>query len=555
MAQFCARVRKQPDLPAVSIKDIYQNPTISALAAALAPAEEATATVQVQVQDRLAEVLSGVLGIEHVPVDANFFDDLGADSLVMAKFCARVRKQPDLPSVSIKDIYQNPTISALAAALAPAEETTATAQVQERLAEVLAGVLGVEQVPVDDDFFQDLGADSLVMAQFCARVRKQPDLPQVSMKEIYGNPNISALAAALQVPPQQDKEAEPSPAVASVPETPPPMDARTWEYVTCGALQVLVYIGYCLVAGLIAVVGYQWVFPDAGPGNHDWVEPWDELLGDLPAVDRLRRCGVRAAVHPAGGRQVDFRRALPAPGDPHLEHGLLPVLAGQGLDAHLAPLADGRFAADDLLPEGHGREGRPQRDDHDQSAADLHRPAHDRGGDGDPQGRLLNGYRAHGGVIQLGGVTLGRDVTIGEGSVLDIDTSMGDGSQLGHRSTLYTGQAVPEGERWHGSPGRRTDADYATVEPTPYRPWRRGWFAVSQLLSTLGLGRIHVGTGVTWSSWRTRTWRRFWSRRRWRSPTGSSTPTPSPTPAWPSSVERSWRCSSSRPCRGCSSSR
>ena len=78
-------------------------------------------------------------------------------------------------------------------------------------------------------------------------------------------------------------------------------------------------------------------------------------------------------------------------------------------------------------------------------------------------------------------MTLGRDVIVGEGSVLDIDTSLGDGSQLGHRSTLYTGQAVPDGERWHGSPGRRTEVDYATVEPTPYRPWRRGWFAVSQL--------------------------------------------------------------------------
>ena len=35
-------------------------------------------------------------------------------------------------------------------------------------------------------------------------------------------------------------------------------------------------------------------------------------------------------------------------------------------------------------------------------------------------------------------------------TVLDIDTSMGDGAQLGHTSTLYSGQAVPDGERWHG---------------------------------------------------------------------------------------------------------
>ncbi|MFD1917971.1 phosphopantetheine-binding protein, partial [Paeniglutamicibacter kerguelensis] len=65
------------------------------------PATPATgATAQVQVQGRLAEVLAGVLGIDHVPVDSDFFQDLGADSLVMAQFCARVRKQPDLPAVS-----------------------------------------------------------------------------------------------------------------------------------------------------------------------------------------------------------------------------------------------------------------------------------------------------------------------------------------------------------------------------------------------------------------------------------------------------------------------
>ena len=94
----------------------------------------------VVLERRLAELLATVVEKDSVPVDANFFYELGADSLVMAKFCARVRKQPDLPAVSIKDIYQNPTIMALAAALAPAEETTATAPVlvQDRLAEELA---------------------------------------------------------------------------------------------------------------------------------------------------------------------------------------------------------------------------------------------------------------------------------------------------------------------------------------------------------------------------------------------------------------------------------
>src|SRR5437868_9734240 len=50
-----------------------------------------------------AEVLADVLRVDRVSVDSHFFDELGADSLVMAHFCARVRKRGNLPSVSMKD--------------------------------------------------------------------------------------------------------------------------------------------------------------------------------------------------------------------------------------------------------------------------------------------------------------------------------------------------------------------------------------------------------------------------------------------------------------------
>ena len=68
----------------------------------------------------LAEVLAVILRVDNVPVDSHFFNDLGADSLVMAQFCARVRKRNGLPPVTIKDVYQHPTIAALSAALVPA---------------------------------------------------------------------------------------------------------------------------------------------------------------------------------------------------------------------------------------------------------------------------------------------------------------------------------------------------------------------------------------------------------------------------------------------------
>jgi non-ribosomal peptide synthetase-like protein len=444
----------------------------------------------------LAEVLSGVLDIEHVPVEADFFQDLGADSLVMAQFCARVRKQPDLPAVSIKDIYQNPTISALAAALAPAEEASATVRVQERLAEVLADVLGMQQVPMDADFFQDLGADSLVMAKFCARMRKQPDLPTVSMKDVYGNPSVSALAAALQVPPQQDRLQEPSPAVASVPEAPAPMDARTWEYVACGALQVLVYLGYCVIAGLLTVGWYQWVFPEAGPGNHHWLSQGTEFwMIYLRSTAYAAATYVLMCILPVAAKWIILGRFRP--GEIRLwslayfrfwlvktlmRTSPLVLLRGSPLTTFYLRAMGAKVGRNvtimtnrlpvctDLLTIGEGTVIRKD--------------------------AVLNGYRAHGGVIQLGALTLGRDVIVGEGSVLDIGTALGDGSQLGHRSTLYTGQSVPAGERWHGSPGRRTEADYSGVEARPYSPWRRGWFASSQLIGTIGFGRVLLGQVV-----------------------------------------------------------
>src|SRR6266566_4761324 len=74
----------------------------------------------------------------------------------------------------------------------------AVTRAERAFAEVLAEVLRVDRLSVESHFFDELGADSLVMAKFCARVRKRGDLPWVSMKDIYGHPTIRNLAAALE---------------------------------------------------------------------------------------------------------------------------------------------------------------------------------------------------------------------------------------------------------------------------------------------------------------------------------------------------------------------
>jgi non-ribosomal peptide synthetase-like protein len=68
----------------------------------------------------LAAVLADVLAVDRVSVDSHFFDQLGGNSLLMARFNAALRERTALPSVSMKDIYRYPTVRQLAAALGPA---------------------------------------------------------------------------------------------------------------------------------------------------------------------------------------------------------------------------------------------------------------------------------------------------------------------------------------------------------------------------------------------------------------------------------------------------
>src|SRR2546423_8093298 len=129
----------------------------------------------------------------------------------------------------------------------------ATSGVESIFAEVLADVLRVDRVSVDSHFFDELGADSLVMAHFCARVRKRGTLPPVSMKDVYRHPTIRSLAAALaDVAPSSAKSS-----LVAASEVPTP--TSTLEYVVCGALQLLFFLGYSYVAALAAAAGYEWI--------------------------------------------------------------------------------------------------------------------------------------------------------------------------------------------------------------------------------------------------------------------------------------------------------
>ena len=325
------------------------------------------------------------------------------------------------------------------------------------------GAATVEQVPVDSHFFDDLGADSMLMAQFCARVASAPTC-RVSMKDVYQHPTIRRLAAALAGAARQpaavaDRSTGPQPPARRA--VPPPASTCAVRALRRAAAPVLPRLP--LPRRVRRRPRLRVDRRRHRPGRH------------LPAVGRWSAARASSALCTAADPgEVGAHRPLEAAADPRLEPGLRPLLdrqdAGPGQPA--GPVR--RLAALRALPAGAGREDRPRRRDPLQERARVHRPAHHRRRHGHPQGlvlHLLPGPRRHDPDRP---VTLGKDVFVGETTVLDIETSLGDGAQLGHASSLHTGQAVPAGERWHGSPAQPTEVDYRTVEPDRLRHLAKG---------------------------------------------------------------------------------
>ena len=125
------------------------------------------------------------------------------------------------------------------------------------LAAVLAEVLATTDVPPDGHFFDDLGADSMLMARFCARTRNRPDLPTVSIKDIYRHTTITALATALARNRPRDR------AAATAPSLPDPAAAPTSRskprYHLCALLQLLLFLGVSGLGMVVLVRGFEWI--------------------------------------------------------------------------------------------------------------------------------------------------------------------------------------------------------------------------------------------------------------------------------------------------------
>jgi non-ribosomal peptide synthetase-like protein len=352
-------------------------------------------------------------------------------------------------------------VSSSVAFVAPRDET------ERVIAEVLAQTLKLETVSVEDHFFDDLGAHSLLMSQFLAALNKRLPAAKAAISDVYLAPSVALLGADL-------KERLALASIVSAPEhetEEPAVVASDFEHLRCGALQVLFYVcQYGLHLGLFAV-GVGWisgateisqlatraiVFSLAGlvflmalPIAAKWllIGRWQAERIPIWSLHYLRFWIVRQlmTLSPWRGLQGTV-----------LFNVFLRLLGAKIGDGALI-LTEQVPIATDLLRIG--------------VRTVLRKNAR------------LNAYKAEKGAIVLGPIDIGDDVTVGELGLVDVNTSIGDRGQLGHASALLAGQSIPTDRRYHGSPAEETTTEYRHL-PHMETSWlRRSAYAAMRLIS------------------------------------------------------------------------
>ncbi|WP_284764212.1 Pls/PosA family non-ribosomal peptide synthetase [Arthrobacter sp. efr-133-R2A-63] len=364
-------------------------------------------------------------------------------------------------------------------------DTSPVTPTERILAPALASALHLTSVSTTANFFNDLGANSLLLAHFCANVRKVANPPSVSMREIYAHPTIAALSAAL------DSASVGSTAGADVEgreiaTAEPFLRVGTGQYLLCGVLQALAGLAYAYLVVLIPSAGEQWIGGSRQPGvlaarsvvvgtvsflalavmpiALKWalIGRWKAEEFPLWSLRYVRFWFVKTLVNTSPVRLFVGTPVFP--------------LYLRALGARIGPgvtiLSSRIPACTDLLTVG--------------ADTVIRRDS------------TFNCYRAHAGRIQTGLVTLGRNVLIGEQTTLDIDTAMGDDAQLGHSSCLYRFQTVPPGASWAGSPAEPTGTSYRRAGQAASGTARRASFSFWTVLvhvvlvSSIGLGVVDV---------------------------------------------------------------
>ena len=352
-------------------------------------------------------------------------------------------------------------------------------ETEKVLADALSEVMKIERVSIEDNFFQDLGAHSLLMARFGAEIRKRLKISAVSMQDIYQNPTIEKLAKHIDALPAEVPEQDVQGGHREPFHVP-----SNFAYYGCGALQGLWYLGGSAIGLWILVAGIRWTYAAMPNTNAVYLRVLvyavgvSVLLTAIPIAAKWLVIGTwKPEVIPVWSLRY-FRfwaiRSLisSAPmalfGDPfyNLYLRLLGAKIGENAVIHSTAVP----VCTDLISIG----------DNTILGKDS----------------IVLGYAAQSNYIYTGPVQIGSNAFVGEAGVVDINTTMEDNTQLGHASSLHNGQRIPKGKHYHGCPAQETTANYCAVEPMDCTQQRRWIYASVPLAAAFLLMPIPVVASV-----------------------------------------------------------
>jgi len=382
---------------------------------------------------------------------------------------------PTMPSGKV-DRRRLPAPSGRRPAAADADHAAPASALEAALADELERLLGIARVSVTSDFFGELGTSSLVMARYGARLRQRGDLPPVSIRDIYLHSTVRGLAAAIAGP---ESGATAAPASDEL-----PVAGGAPRPLLCGALQLLAFLIFTGGFAIAFDVGASWL-----GAAHSVLAAYGRAVaigsltllaaGALPIVAkwsligrfRARRIRIWSLAYVRFWIVKTLLTYNP----------IARLISGTGLYGFYLRLLGARVGP-----------GATILTTHPPIATDLRSVG---AGSIVRRESWCNGYRAVAGMIEIGAIEIGARAVVGEQSVLDIDSRIGAGAQLGHCACLQAGQAIPADEAWHGSPARPAPAgtDFRRVPAVGCGPARRHLYGAGKLLWSLAtLGALEA---------------------------------------------------------------
>ena len=308
-------------------------------------------------------------------------------------------------------------------------------ELEKIIAQAFSKTLGLEEVSVEDDFFEDLGGHSLLAARLVSLLRRHPALSNLSLADIYQTPTIRALAHRLE---EETSRERPS---FSEEKRFWPSPRRIW---LCGLAQAGGLYFYLLLLGLPGLfclyLAYQHL--EAGQDLLRGILPFlalgliVEILWSftLPLLVKWTLLGrLQPGRYPLWGwfywRWWLYQRSLSLSPVGYLSATPFINLYFRLLGAKIGPRVKLRthlLHGPDLISIGAG--------------TTISDSTH------------LFAYQIRQGWIHFQKIHLGRNCFVGSNSVILPGTKMEDEAFLGHQSLLPEGARIPARQTWCGSP-------------------------------------------------------------------------------------------------------